>query len=165
MEAEIREEYAAKMAEAGEDPDEDGSASRGYDSGDIGDVCTVCVSPSYIIKCILHSLRARSSNHWSKRITAKNPRGYTKPQLQQIAKAPTLSAKMKVELDVMATRLSNESHLLSSLDDEYGQAAIVAMSSEIRAEYAAKVAKGDESDEDSSDDDDSTSDRYESADT
>jgi hypothetical protein len=59
MEAEIREEYAAKMAEAGEDPDEDGSAFKGYDIEDAYIFFINVVASSYLsLSLTLQSARA-----------------------------------------------------------------------------------------------------------
>jgi hypothetical protein len=93
---------------------------------------------------LAHSSTAhkRQSNHWSRRLSPDNPRGYNEEQLRKIADAPTLAAKRQVEQKIMNMRIKIEKKLVEPIVDEYGLDRIHAMMAEMKASYTELERRG-----------------------
>jgi hypothetical protein len=77
--------------------------------------------------------------HWSQRMSAHNPRGYTHKQLQDIASLPSLSERQKAELDLMHARREELDRLGPPNDEADYRGLIEKMIRGINAEYVAML--------------------------
>jgi hypothetical protein len=89
----------------------------------------------------VQSSMLRNSKHWSRRITEKNPRGYSQPQQNILAKCKTIRNRYRTEKHCIQARIEAERARDPRVDDAYGLEALEAMLAAVHAQYAETVAE------------------------
>jgi hypothetical protein len=75
--------------------------------------------------------------HWSHRLSADNPRGYTDRERHRVRHARSSAARQEEELGIVRARLEAEKQRVYPIDDEYGVERLERMEEEVEEEYAS----------------------------